>query len=199
MHIPTSQDTLGRWLSPEPFNFKFAYQIETAKSNIDFSPLWVLSTLSAKDSDGKYQYGGWGADDEITGTFNAPFTTFYELQGIISKYVPDKLAEGTIDHRNDIVGISAIPKWVGNAYNHYVSLGGINYFGVNETVHTEFDVTVPNSLPCGYTPKNRKLLTSLGHIMILYNRNGLKQIIYPEYCFTDETYAPKGLKFDLSP
>lgn len=199
MHIPKSQDTLGRWLSPEPFNFKFAYQIETAKSNIDFSPVWVLSTLSAKtsDDDHPYQYGGWGNYDEITGTFNAPFTSFDELGTIISKYLPKNLTEGTIDHRNDIIGISAIPKWVDNANNNYTFLGGIKYFGRNETVHTEFDVTVPNSLPCGYVPKNRKLLTSLAHIMILYNRNGLKQIIYPEYCFTDESYAPKGLKFDL--
>lgn len=77
------------------------------------------------------------------------------------------------DHRNELIGLYAVPKWLRNSDTQVYA---------NQSVIEKTDtLTLPvNSLACGYTPKNKKLLTSLCKAYALYNENGYKKIFKPE-------------------
>lgn len=87
------------------------------------------------------------------------------------------------DHRDELIGLYAIPKWL---KDEYVAEGGDNNYADNKRVTKEYDLTTNvNSLANGYTPRNKKLLTSVCRAYVLANRTGLKIPFKPELFTTD--------------
>lgn len=88
------------------------------------------------------------------------------------------------DHRNELIGLYAIPKWLKDAY---IADGGNNNYADNKRISKEYDLTTNvNSLANGYTPRNKKLLTSVCRAYVLANRTGLKIPFKPELFKTDD-------------
>lgn len=82
------------------------------------------------------------------------------------------------DHRNELIGLYAIPSWVHD---------GTNKYATNEIKSKSVSVTLPTStLACGYTPRNKKMLSSLCKAYLFYNENGFKLPLKPEL-FTSGT------------
>lgn len=82
------------------------------------------------------------------------------------------------DHRNELIGLYAIPKWVHD---------GTNKYATNSIKKKDVNLTLPAStLACGYAPRNKKMLTSLCKAYLFYNENGFKLPLKPEL-FTSET------------
>ena len=82
------------------------------------------------------------------------------------------------DHRNELIGLYAIPKWVHD---------GTNKYATNSIKKKDVNLTLPAStLACGYAPRNKKMLTSLCKAYLFYNENGYKLPLKPEL-FTSET------------
>lgn len=82
------------------------------------------------------------------------------------------------DHRNELIGLYAIPSWVHD---------GTNKYATNAITSKSVSVTLPTStLACGYTPRNKKMLSSLCKAYLFYNENGFKLPLKPEL-FTSGT------------
>ena len=80
------------------------------------------------------------------------------------------------DHRDELIGLYAIPKWLKDNFN-----GDSNYADNRRVITDEISLTLNNSsLANGYTPRNKKLLTSVCRAYILANRTGLKIPFKPE-------------------
>ena len=82
------------------------------------------------------------------------------------------------DHRTELIGLYAIPKWLQDASADYTL-----------KPNRRFSVSVPISLNSatlanGYTPRNKKMLSSVCRAYVLRNRNNLKVLFKPEL-FTD--------------
>lgn len=76
------------------------------------------------------------------------------------------------DHRNELIGLYAIPAWVHDGSNKYAT---------NDITSKSVSVTLPTStLACGYAPRNKKMLTSLCKAYLFYNENGFKLPLKPE-------------------
>lgn len=88
------------------------------------------------------------------------------------------------DHRNEITGLYAVPKWCVNEYdtgNHLVN---------NKPKTSSISVSFPNKLACDYTPKNKKLLTSLCRAVQVWTENGFQHTFKPEL-FTSNNVSLK--------
>lgn len=82
------------------------------------------------------------------------------------------------DHRNELIGLYAIPKWVHD---------GTNKYATNNIKKKDVTTTLPTTtLACGYAPRNKKMLTSLCKAYLFYNENGFKLPLKPEL-FTSDT------------
>lgn len=82
------------------------------------------------------------------------------------------------DHRNELIGLYAIPAWVHD---------GTNKYATNDITSKSVSVTLPTStLACGYAPRNKKMLSSLCKAYLFYNENGFKLPLKPEL-FTSGT------------
>lgn len=83
------------------------------------------------------------------------------------------------DHRDELVGLYAIPLWL---KNQYVASGGNENYGDNirTTVNSAAISINQNSLANGYTPRNKKLLTSVCRAYVLANRAGFRKALKPE-------------------
>lgn len=82
------------------------------------------------------------------------------------------------DHRNELIGLYAIPKWA-------VESGRTE--ATNNRNYEHKDVSLNNAtLANGYTPRNKKMLTSICRAYVLLNRNGL-QVAYKPELFTANT------------
>lgn len=90
------------------------------------------------------------------------------------------------DHRDELIGLYAIPTWLKNAYT--AGGGDANYASNKRITSNEVALTVnTSSLANGYIPRNKKLLTSVCRGYALINRTGLQIPFKPEL-FTN---APK--------
>lgn len=79
------------------------------------------------------------------------------------------------DHRNELIGLYAIPKWLKNA--HSVDPD----WATNTIQQRSVTITLtPNTLACGYTPRNKKMLTSMCKGYSIYTANGFKCAFKPE-------------------
>lgn len=107
---------------------------------------------------------------------------YTDLQGISA--LTDGLSIAQFqDHRDELIGLYAIPKWL---KDEYIAEGGDNNYADNRRVTKEYDLTTNvNSLANGYKPRNKKLLTSVCRAYVLANRTGLKVPFKPELFTTD--------------
>lgn len=118
------------------------------------------------------------------GTSVSSYNAILGLQGTTS------IAE-LQDHRNELIGLFAIPKWIHN---------GTNKYATNNIKHTEVTVDLPvSSLACGYSPRNKKMLTSMCKAYAIYNANGFKLPLKPElFTANTPTFTLKGTELSTN-
>lgn len=82
------------------------------------------------------------------------------------------------DHRNELIGLYAIPTWL---YSKYISDGGNANYADNRRTNKDVTLTInSSSLANGYTPRNKKLLTSVCRAYVLANKTGMQKTFKPE-------------------
>lgn len=86
------------------------------------------------------------------------------------------------DHRDELIGLYAIPRWL---YDAYVAAGGEGDDNTGYAVNRRDDVTFPmrinnSSLANGYPPRNKKMLSSVCRGYLLANYTGLSIPFKPE-------------------
>lgn len=169
-----ASDNLNEWTAPEPISLSPQYSKQlTYTDNNSWTVAWLLNSISLPDQSNNFIYGGMGASDKLTGCFSFALASHTDLQNYLQSWT-----QGTIDHRSDIINLTAIPLWLLQQLS-FTQQGVI--LKDNDLLSTSFSVNIDtNSLINGYTPKNKKLLTSLGRTFALYNKNGFCKTIVPE-------------------
>lgn len=132
-----------------------------------------LSPAEALKSDNDDEYSNWIAD-LLTGQLESFEKSLNNAVKLISTTSISQLQ----DHRNELIGLYAIPAWVHNGTNKYAT-NNIKKKDVTTTLPTE-------TLACGYAPRNKKMLSSLCKAYLFYNENGFKLPLKPEL-FTSDT------------
>ena len=74
------------------------------------------------------------------------------------------------DHRDELIGLYAVPKWA----------KGSTSYATNEEKTITQEVPNTNNLACGYTPRNKKMLSSMFKAYVLYSRSGIYIPLKPE-------------------
>lgn len=132
-----------------------------------------LSPAEALKSDNDDEYSNWIAD-LLTGQIESFEKSLNNAVKLISTTSISQLQ----DHRNELIGLYAIPAWVHS---------GTNKYATNNIKKKEVTTTLPTTtLACGYTPRNKKMLSSLCKAYLFYNENGFKLPLKPEL-FTSDT------------
>ena len=132
-----------------------------------------LSPAEALKSDNDDEYSNWIAD-LLTGQIESFEKSLNNAVKLISTTSISQLQ----DHRNELIGLYAIPDWVHSDTNKYAT---------NNIKKKDVTITLPTTtLACGYTPRNKKMLSSLCKAYLFYNENGFKLPLKPEL-FTSDT------------
>lgn len=132
-----------------------------------------LSPAEALKSDNDDEYSNWIAD-LLTGQIESFEKSLNNAVKLISTTSISQLQ----DHRNELIGLYAIPKWVHD---------GTNKYATNNIKKKTVTITLPaETLACGYAPRNKKMLSSLCKAYLFYNENGFKLPLKPEL-FTSDT------------
>lgn len=132
-----------------------------------------LSPAEALKSDNDDEYSNWIAD-LLTGQIESFEKSLNNAVKLISTTSISQLQ----DHRNELIGLYAIPAWVHS---------GTNKYATNSIKKKDVTTTLPTTtLACGYTPRNKKMLSSLCKAYLFYNENGFKLPLKPEL-FTSDT------------
>ena len=132
-----------------------------------------LSPAEALKSDNDDEYSNWIAD-LLTGQIESFEKSLNNAVKLISTTSISQLQ----DHRNELIGLYAIPAWVHD---------GTNKYATNNIKKKEVTTTLPTeTLACGYAPRNKKMLSSLCKAYLFYNENGFKLPLKPEL-FTSDT------------
>lgn len=132
-----------------------------------------LSPAEALKSDNDDEYSNWIAD-LLTGQIESFEKSLNNAVKLISTTSISQLQ----DHRNELIGLYAIPAWVHS---------GTNKYATNNIKKKDVTITLPTTtLACGYTPRNKKMLSSLCKAYLFYNENGFKLPLKPEL-FTSDT------------
>lgn len=84
------------------------------------------------------------------------------------------------DHRDELIGLYAIPKWLADAAN------AAPIYDNREYTRAQTITLNTNVLANGYRPRNKKLLSSVCRGYVLANKTGLKIVLKPEL-FTAST------------
>lgn len=130
----------------------------------NYGKLSAAEALKSNDDD---EYSNW-ISDLLTGQ------TIDKAVKLISTTSISQLQ----DHRNELIGLYAIPAWVHD---------GTNKYATNNIKKKEVTTTLPTTtLACGYAPRNKKMLSSLCKAYLFYNENGFKLPLKPEL-FTSDT------------
>lgn len=136
--------------------------VQTVVKN--YGKLSATEALKSNDDD---EYSNW-ISDLLTGQ------TIDKAVKLISTTSISQLQ----DHRNELIGLYAIPAWVHD---------GTNKYATNNIKKKEVTTTLPTAtLACGYAPRNKKMLSSLCKAYLFYNENGFKLPLKPEL-FTSDT------------
>lgn len=208
-----ASDTEGAWLAPEPISVVPSYmrELEQVGTNAKWSPSWVLHSTSKYNSTTlKYEYGGLSTSIGEYGTYIDSVSDIRDFLTNYGKKSVQEIAEdaqsasgnetwidwlnsifaGTAgtdiidsvrattsasdlqDHRNEIIGVYAIPTWAKGTGSPTNSPNTLTATG-----------TLSNSLACGYTPRNKKMLTDMCKAYMIYDQNGTK-IPYKPQLFT---------------
>lgn len=132
-----------------------------------------LSPAEALKADNDDEYSNWIAD-LLTGQIESFEKSLNNAVKLISTTSISQLQ----DHRNELIGLYAIPSWVHS---------GTNKYATNNIKKKDVTTTLPTTtLACGYTPRNKKMLSSLCKAYLFYNENGFKLPLKPEL-FTSDT------------
>jgi hypothetical protein len=100
------------------------------------------------------------------------------------------------DHRDELLGLYAIPKWLKEAY---IADGGNSNFADNRRSYKDVDLSINrNSLANGYTPRNKKLLTSVCRGYVLANKTGMRKAFKPELFDDNPTIRIAGITMATS-
>lgn len=82
------------------------------------------------------------------------------------------------DHRDELIGLYAIPNWL---YTKYLADGGNQNYATNKRTSVTFPMSInASSLANGYSPRNKKMLSSVCRSYILANYTGLQIPFRPE-------------------
>lgn len=136
--------------------------VQTVVKN--YGKLSAAEALKSNDDD---EYSNW-ISDLLTGQ------TIDKAVKLISTTSISQLQ----DHRNELIGLYAIPAWVHS---------GTNKYATNIIKKKDVTTTLPTTtLACGYAPRNKKMLSSLCKAYLFYNENGFKLPLKPEL-FTSDT------------
>ena len=183
MHVKKSDDTIGRWLAPEPFNFAKNIESVVSDCSTNFNPNFLVESVS-RPTDGSrpFEYGGQALGGDMakyTPIYGYKVTSPSQISEILEYYEPDLTQLNFIDHRKDIIGVYLIPAFIYNQLQNGI-LWGAPVAG-DDTFTSSENINLPvSTLASNYVPKNNKLLTSLCKEYILCNRNGFKNIFLPE-------------------
>lgn len=209
-HVAKSSDTVGRWLAPEPINVAPEFERKhNVFNDLSWTPQYVLHSTSVfNNTTKKYEYKGNGTGATLSAEYGIFVNNDDDVQTVVKKYgklsaaealksndddeysnwISDLLTGQTIDkavklisttsisqlqdHRDELIGLYAIPSWVHDGSNKYAT---------NAITSKSVSVTLPTStLACGYTPRNKKMLSSLCKAYLFYNENGFKLPLKPE-------------------
>lgn len=100
------------------------------------------------------------------------------------------------DHRDELLGLYAIPQWLKEAY---IDDGGNSNFADNRRSYKDIDLSINrNSLANGYTPRNKKLLTSVCRGYVLANKTGMRKAFKPELFDDNPTIRIAGITMATS-
>lgn len=136
--------------------------VQTVVKN--YGKLSAAEALKSNDDD---EYSNW-ISDLLTGQ------TIDKAVKLISTTSISQLQ----DHRNELIGLYAIPAWVHS---------GANKYATNNIKKKDVTTKLPTTtLACGYAPRNKKMLSSLCKAYLFYNENGFKLPLKPEL-FTSDT------------
>ena len=186
-HVKKSEDTVGRWLQPEPVGAPADYEkeIEIFSGGDSWVPYWSILSVSRPPGAGEtgWVYGGYGKLDSMTGQYAGFIYDHNVIQKIIDAYA------GTTDRRQDIIGFRCVPYWVYSKLKNSdwivpITVNGveINYCKENLTMTLDTEAELAGStLACGYTPRNKKMLSSMCRVYVVYNYNGFSQPLRPEF------------------
>lgn len=186
-HVKKSDDTVGRWVQPEPVGAPADYEkeIEIFSGGDSWDPYWSILSVSRPPGAGEtgWVYGGYGKLDSMTGQYAGFIYDHNVIQKIIDAYA------GTTDRRQDIICFRCVPYWVyaklkNTGWIVPVTVNGveINYCKENITMTLDTEAKLAGStLACGYTPRNKKMLTSMCRVYVVYNYNGFSQPLRPEF------------------
>lgn len=186
-HVKKSEDTVGRWVQPEPVGAPADYEkeIEIFSGGDSWVPYWSILSVSRPPGAGEtgWVYGGYGKLDSMTGQYAGFIYDHNVIQKIIDAYA------GTTDRRQDIIGFRCVPYWVYSKLKNTgwivpITVNGveINYCKENITMTLDTEAELAGStLACGYTPRNKKMLTSMCRVYVVYNYNGFSQPLRPEF------------------
>lgn len=197
-----ASDTIGRWVAPEPVGFASKFEKKlTAFSDLDFSQRLVIEANSvpaklwddSQDFKTDFFYGGGsskGIGGDICGTYRliptAPGIT--NLNRIVHTYGFAETKDTTVNHYSDLIGFQYIPNWVyltlidENLLSSVSGGGTLAYYPNDDGLIKKNDSVKLDSdtLACGYTPRNKKMLTSLAKAYKVWNKNGLSIPLAPE-------------------
>ena len=215
-HVAKSADTVGRWLAPEPISVAPEFERKhNVFNDLSWTPQYVLHSTSVYNpSTKKYEYKGNGTGASLSAEYGIFVNNDDDVQTVVKNYgklsaaealksndddeysnwISDLLTGQTIDkavklisttsisqlqdHRNELIGLYAIPAWMHS---------GTNKYATNNIKKKDVTITLPTTtLACGYTPRNKKMLSSLCKAYLFYNENGFKLPLKPEL-FTSDT------------
>lgn len=186
-HVKVKDDIVGRWLQPEPVGAPADYEkeIDVFSAGDSWVPYWSMVSVSRPPGSGEsdWIYGGYGKLESMTGQYAGFVYDNETIQKLINAYA------GETDRRKDIITFRCVPYWVysalkNNGYVIPVTVNGkeINYCKENITITLDTEAEIAgNTLACGYPPRNKKMLTSMCRVYVVYNYNGFSQPLRPEF------------------
>lgn len=142
----------------------------------------VGEDVGVSSSDNKY---GSIIADLLSGSISTSVSESIERVGTaISAW----LTSGLTDHRDELIGLYARPKWA----------RGTGSDATNQDIIASATISLPTNLACGYTPRNQKMLSSLCNAYAIYNRNGFQLPLQPELFSANPTINVRCIPMDVT-
>ena len=187
-HISKSDDVIGVNMNGEPIGTDASYETQVnIFDGLNWDTFWLLNAVSFPHSNDMI-YGGTGSGDEFDGTYHFVCYNATEISSLIEQFAKHANTGDFGDHRQDIIGITSVPQWVLESAGSAVVDGSTNRIVTGNVTVSKSDTVNINlgTLACGYTPRNKKMCTSLFSGVLVYNQNGLRIPLKPEL-FSDKS------------
>lgn len=88
-HIPVNEDSIGRWVMPEPFYSEpeESREVDTVLGSSDWEPQWVLHTTSKyNNSTDSYEYSGTGSAGTYSGEYGHYVNSPAAMKDVMDNY-----------------------------------------------------------------------------------------------------------------